>query len=181
MSRPTPEERLALVELHLTTDGERWREVVHRKDALRLMQEHAAAEVDAATASCEKLQGELRDQRNAAQQDAQRVRANRDSLDCQFAGAFGETDGASHCPAEHPCQRCTLERERDEARAEVERVRAVVFGRDGKSPVLAVGHNHTTRCWADGMNEAMERVREALAPVRKRAAVAPEATEVGRD
>lgn len=40
-----------------------------------------------------------------------------ESLDCQYAGAHGESDGASsHCPPQRPCQRCTLERERDEAR-----------------------------------------------------------------
>lgn len=88
MSRPTPEERLAPVELHLTTDGERWREVVHRKDALRLMQEHAAAEVEAATA-------ELRAERDFQQERAQ---VNVDLRE-------------------------KAERERDEARAEVERLR----------------------------------------------------------
>jgi hypothetical protein len=69
--------------------------------------------------------------------------ASRSALDCQYAGAHGESDGASHCPPEKPCQRCllererdgliqasagfiraweTAERERDEARAEVERL-----------------------------------------------------------
>ncbi len=87
MSRPTPEERLAPVELHLTTDGERWREVVHRKDALRLMQEHADAEVEAATA----------DLSQECDHHRERAQVNVDLRE-------------------------KAERERDEARAEVERL-----------------------------------------------------------
>ena len=41
---------------------------------------------------------------------------SRSAIDCQYAGAWGETDGASHCPHAKPCQRCTLEREVDRLR-----------------------------------------------------------------
>jgi hypothetical protein len=72
---------------------------VPRKDAIRACEEHAAE----AVADLERKLAE--------------TYASRSALDCQYAGAHGESDGASHCPADKPCQRCTLERERDEARA----------------------------------------------------------------
>jgi hypothetical protein len=53
--------------------------------------------------------------------------ASRSALDCQYAGAHGESDGASHCPPEKPCQRCLLERERDDARAALTAAHALLL------------------------------------------------------
>lgn len=48
--------------------------------------------------------------------------ASRSRLDCSFAGPYIEPDAGtkSHCPPDKPCQRCTLERERNEARRDLE-------------------------------------------------------------
>jgi hypothetical protein len=45
--------------------------------------------------------------------------AIRSALDCVYAGPYMEPDAGtkSHCPPDKPCQRCLLERERDEAQA----------------------------------------------------------------
>ena len=62
---------------------------------------------------------ELERERNTARYEVMRLQQHRSELDCTYAGAFGESDGGSHCALENPCQRCTLERERDTLRAQL--------------------------------------------------------------
>lgn len=89
-----------------------------------LMEKHAAA----AVAEVTRERDEARERSTALEHKLAETYASRSRLDCSFAGPYIEPDAGtkSHCPPEKPCQRCTLERERDEARAEVERLRALL-------------------------------------------------------
>jgi len=112
----TAEERLSAchpVQVAPGIEGVWW------QDAIRIAEEHA----DAAVAEVTKERDAALQRIAGLDRKLSETYASRSALDCQYAGAHGESDGASHCPPDKPCQRCTLERERDEARAEVERLR----------------------------------------------------------
>lgn len=157
MSRPTAEERMRAFEWVCAQTDEvapGCARAVFIRDAVRIAEEYAKAELAAALAELERECDEARQRcREAAQtliavigapspeavtttaqravkhiEQAARERdealrklsdaySSRSRLDCTYAGAYGEPDMGtkSHCPAESPCQRCTLERERDEA------------------------------------------------------------------
>lgn len=62
----------------------------------------------------------------AQARDAVAVRAERDALDCRYAGRYADISG-SHCPLDKPCVRCRAEQaeaERDRLRGVVEAARA---------------------------------------------------------
>jgi len=51
-----------------------------------------------------------RRERDVAHKKVIQLQQQRSELDCQYAGGWGESDGASHCPPDRPCMRCRLER-----------------------------------------------------------------------
>jgi uncharacterized coiled-coil DUF342 family protein len=62
-----------------------------------------------------KERDEARERITAIERKLSETYASRSALDCVYAGPYMEPDAGtkSHCPPDKPCQRCLLERERD--------------------------------------------------------------------